>query len=87
MTSKPAKRPLHRKLHIGDEVWSYRFGKHAVVVRSPDLKVTTSIHFQELLGLDAYGYERLLWKNPHLCQVTPSMIKDYILEHVLATKK
>jgi len=70
---------LHRKIHISDEVWTYRVGSRFVKIKSPTGKAHY-INKERLVwadtpvtNLDMYGE-----KNKVKPGLTPSAIKKYI---------
>jgi hypothetical protein len=69
-----------RKLHIGEDIWTWRFSGHSVLIRSPERKKHHT-YVYELQGVSPAGTERDAWKgNLH---VTPREVKEYIRVKIL----
>lgn len=64
-----------RKLHIGDQVWTWRYSGHSILIRSPE-REKHHAYVYDLRGVRPTDTERDDWKgNLH---VMPREVKEYI---------
>lgn len=89
LTHKSPGRPLRRKIHRQDGIWTYRVTSGAVIVKSPDRLTTFECDLDEFTGMTWDGLERAFWKRSMIYTpwgrawgVTPSMVKGWIDEQL-----
>jgi hypothetical protein len=81
-------RSFKRKIHINDEVWTYRIGGETVVIRSPNGRNTFTTDIYEINGTtrdEWNGDPEDEWAlcEFHLPNVPPREIKTFILDKCL----
>lgn len=75
----PSDRSFPRKIHIGEQIWSWKYDSGVVSIREPNGTVHKKSH-AEILGVseskiwNADRYELRLFDY----QVTPARVKEYI---------
>lgn len=72
-----AGKPLSRKIHLGDKVWSYRITGMFILVRNPENTETTKISLSEFTGLSWDVLERRDYKSDGTA-IAPRHIKAFI---------
>jgi len=75
---KPRPVFLKRKLHIGNEVWTYKMGHRHVVIRHPDGLKSSIANKSQVTGLSWDTIERGEWKRTSDAHVYPRQIKKWI---------
>ena len=80
MKTKKTIRPRHfkRKLHISGQVWTYRIGRHTIVIRYPDGIKTVRAECSDVTGLSPDIRDRGKWKGTSDAWVKPAQIKNWI---------
>jgi len=65
-----------RKIHLNNEIWTYRVGKQHTVIFSPSGQKFLVDHSQ-MTGMNWDDIERAQWKG-YWTGITPSHVKEYI---------
>jgi hypothetical protein len=80
---KPPLKPLHRKIHIDRNVWTYKIlgTGSRIRIRTPENNVTYLVPATDVLNTTWDNIERAHWK--HYLSITPGDVKDYILRHLV----
>lgn len=73
-----------RKVHFGDEVWTYKVGRSAVSIRDPNRKHHV-VHKSEV-GRKKLVFDLCQFEYVEKIEVKPSMVKEYI-ERYIRNKK
>jgi hypothetical protein len=85
---KAIPKPLHRLIHLPNEIWSWEFRGSDILIRTPDNETTHTVLHTEISGYSWNALERAEWKHTGErpiseggYQVTPGVIKTWIKEH------
>jgi hypothetical protein len=80
-----------RKVHIDDVEWGYTVSTNYLIVKSPFSATESSkryvIPLTLVLDMDWNQLERAQWKGSPYIAVTPSRVKNYILENIINNTK
>lgn len=71
-----------RKVHVGGQVWEFRTGKGAAVIKNPRTGKSTIVNYAKLTGRTWDTLERGQWKRTSDGMVTPAHVKAYIEKHL-----
>jgi len=69
-----------RTVHIDGERWRYKVGRTCVVIKTPNNK-RLNVSIVQVLGISWDAIERARWKHTNYANVTPSIVKRWILIH------
>ena len=80
LKKKPLK-PLKRKIHLPDGIWTYDFHSAShIKIRNPSLDTTYGVNAPTLTGLSWNEIERGARKR--WLHLTPSLVKEYIVNNI-----
>lgn len=78
-------RPLHHKIHLGNDVWTYKVSAMNVKIRWPDCSQDRVVTLEDILGMSPDEIERAQWKKNNYANVTPGIVRDYIKDHLISS--
>lgn len=77
---KPPK-PYKRRVHIGEQVWTFRVTRHCIQIANPDCSHKWKVDLTDFTGMTWDDLERAKWKET-FPKIGPGDIKEYIEEHL-----